>query len=216
MTGVAEAVPPLLLTLAMLAGLAAGHYARHLAAAFDPADTAPPCRPPVLLESLTALVFGALTWRFGVTPELALYLFVATIGVALAAIDLRHRLLPNAVVMPALGVVAVLVLAAAVAGADGGAAIRAVVGAVLLFVLYLVLALINPAGLGMGDVKLAALLGLALAFDGWTTLMTGAFLGFAVGAVISVGVLLTRRGGLRSSFPFGPAMLAGALVACFV
>lgn len=207
---------PLMLTLAMLVGLAAGRCARHLAAAFDPADAGPPRRPPVLLEPLTALIFGALTWRFGLTPELPLYLFVATIGVALATIDLRHRRLPNAVVMPALGVVALLVVAAAVAGADGGAAIRALVGAALLFVLYLVLALINPSGLGMGDVKLAALLGLILAFDGWDTLMTGALFGFVAGAVVSVVVLLTRRGGLRSSFPFGPAMLAGALAACFV
>lgn len=201
------------LVLAAFVGLAAGRYARHLTRTFDPPGLPSRRRPLPLIEALAVVTFVAMTWRFGPSPELPAHLFVATIGLALATIDLRHRRLPNAIVMPGLGVTALLLAVAAVAGADAGALLRALLGAAALFVLYLVLALINPAGLGMGDVKLAALLGLLLAFDGWGTLVTGMFLGFAAGAVIAVVVLLTRRGGLHSSFPFGPSMLAGALVA---
>ncbi|OMH27783.1 hypothetical protein BKD30_03525 [Tersicoccus phoenicis] len=184
------------------------------AGAVEVAASRPPRR--ALLELLTALVFAALTWRFGLSPALPVLLFVATVGIALAVIDLRHRRLPNAVVLPSLGITALLVVAAAVARADGGSVARAALGSVILFALYLLLALINPAGMGMGDVKLAALIGLVLAFQGWSTMVVGAFFGFAVGAVVSIGVLVTRRGGLRSTIPFGPSMLVGALLASLV
>lgn len=223
MLPLAAGVAPWLLVLAGVVGLAAGRYARHLVTAFEAGTGAAAVgvaasRPPrrALLELLTALVFGALTWRFGLSPELPALLFVATVGIALAVIDLRHRRLPNAVVLPSLGITAALVVAGAVARADGGSVVRAALGGVILFALYLLLALINPAGMGMGDVKLSALIGLVLAFQGWSTLVVGAFLGFAVGAVVSIGVLVTRRGGLRSTIPFGPSMLVGALLASLI
>jgi leader peptidase (prepilin peptidase)/N-methyltransferase len=75
---------------------------------------------------------------------------------------------------------------------------------------YLVLALIAPSGLGMGDVKLAGLLGLYLGWLGWGAVVLGAMAGFVVQAVVALLLLATRRIGLRGELPFGPAMLAGA------
>ncbi len=93
--------------------------------------------------------------------------FLPGTGVWLSAVDLRHRLLPNNIVLPTLASGVVLLAAAAGAGNDWSALGRAVAGSAALFVLYLVLALISPAGMGMGDVKLAAVVGLFLAYQGW-------------------------------------------------
>jgi leader peptidase (prepilin peptidase)/N-methyltransferase len=77
---------------------------------------------------------------------------------------------------------------------------------------YAVLALLRPGELGLGDVKLAASLGLILGWIGWGHVMLGAFAGFLLGGLFSIGLLATGRATRRSHIPFGPFMLAGALV----
>jgi leader peptidase (prepilin peptidase)/N-methyltransferase len=165
---------------------------------------------PPLVESLTALL-GALTvLRFGLSWELPAFLLLAVSGVLLAVVDLQHRLLPNRVVLPSLAAgTALLVLPASADGA-WDALLRAVLGAGALFAVYLALALVSPGGLGMGDVKLAAVLGLYLGWFGWGPLAVGALAGFVVQALVALVLLATRRIGLRGELPFGPAMLAGA------
>jgi leader peptidase (prepilin peptidase)/N-methyltransferase len=88
-----------------------------------------------------------------------------------------------------------------------------VLGAAALFAVYLSLALVSPGGLGMGDVKLAALLGLYLGWLGWAAVVLGALAGFVVQALVALVLLAIRRIGLRGELPFGPAMLAGAALA---
>jgi leader peptidase (prepilin peptidase)/N-methyltransferase len=130
--------------------------------------------------------------------------------VLLAVIDLEHRLLPNRIVGPAAAAGACLLAVAAVAGGDVHGLVRAALGAVVLFLVYLVLALLAPSGLGMGDVKLAGVLGVYLGWLGWGAVAFGAMAGFVVQAVVALVLLATRRIGLRGELPFGPAMLAGA------
>ena len=169
-------------------------------------------RPPAS-ELMTGLLFAVLTWRFGVTWVLPAYLFLAAAAVLLGVIDLQHQRLPNSIVAPfAVGSVLLLTLAAFGSGA-WESLVRAVVGGVALFVVYLVLALISPASLGMGDVKLAGVLGLLMAYLSWRTLLYGATGAFAISAVIAIGILLTRRGNRRTQLPFGPSMLLAALIA---
>lgn len=170
-----------------------------------------PSRP--LLAVATAALSVLVAAFFGFSWQLPAYLFFVAVAVVLTVIDLRHHLLPNAVVLPALGIGFVLLALAATGENAWGSLMRAVLGALVLFVLYLVLALISPAGLGMGDVKLAAVLGLFLGYQGWGALFVGALLASVFGALVGLVVLTTRRGGLRSDVPFGPSMLAGALVA---
>lgn len=160
-----------------------------------------------------AAVLVLVGWHFGWSPQLPAYLFFALMGVWLSAVDLRHRLLPNRMVLTSLAGGAVLLTVAAAAGTEWSSLARAAAGSVALFVLYLLLALVNPAGMGMGDVKLAAVVGLFLAYQGWQLLAVGAFAGFLLGALASLAMLAMRRGGLKSTIPFGPPMIAGALAA---
>jgi leader peptidase (prepilin peptidase)/N-methyltransferase len=172
----------------------------------------PAARPP-LLELATAGLFALAAVRFGLSWELPAFLFLAAAGLLLAVIDLQHRLLPNRVVLPSLAIGLALLLIPAAMHDEWSALVRAVVAAAVLFAVFLVLALMSPGGLGMGDVKLAALLGLYLGWLGWAPVVVGAVAGFLVQAVLALALLATRRIGLRGELPFGPAMLVGAALA---
>lgn len=212
-----NAAPLWLLLGSGLAGAVLGALLPRMVVRCSPAEDEPqPAPSRLVLAAGTAVLFALVAAVLGVSWELPAYLFFAAIAVVLTVIDLRHHLLPNAVVLPALSVGFVLLACAAAGQGDWGALLRAVLGAFALFVLYLVLALISPAGLGMGDVKLAAVLGLFLGYQGWGALFVGAVLASVIGAVVGLAVLASRRGGLRSDVPFGPSMLAGALLAVVV
>jgi leader peptidase (prepilin peptidase)/N-methyltransferase len=167
-----------------------------------------------LVELATAALFVAVTARFGPAPELPAYLYLAAISLALALIDLDVRRLPNAIVLPSYGIGTALLLGAAVVGGDRGAATRGLLAMALLFALYFAIA--YRGGMGLGDVKLAGVLGLYLGWLGWSSVLVGAFAGFLLGGLVGVTLLATRRAGRRTALPFGPFMLTGALVAVFL
>jgi leader peptidase (prepilin peptidase)/N-methyltransferase len=169
--------------------------------------------PAAATATATAVVFTLVGLRFGPVWELPAFLAAAGVAVLLTLIDLRHHLLPDRVVLPAIAAGAVLLAVAGAIEGHAAAAVRAGVAAVLLFAVFLVLALIAPSGLGMGDVKLAALVGLYLGWLGWHVVVLGAAAGFVVQAVLALVLLATRRVGLKGELPFGPAMLLGAALA---
>ena len=166
-----------------------------------------------IVEALTGAVFALVAWRVGLVADLPAFLYLGAIGVALAAIDLEVKRLPNAIVLPSYGVAAVLLAAAAITHADATNLIRAVIGMVALFGGYYLLAVIVPGGMGFGDVKLAGVLGLYLGWLGWTELVVGAFASFLLGGVAGLALIATGRAGRKSHLPFGPYMLLGALLA---
>ncbi|WP_344690783.1 A24 family peptidase [Blastococcus jejuensis] len=162
---------------------------------------------------LTGVLFALTAWRIGLSWELPAFLFLAGAAVLLTVVDVQHRVLPNRVVLPSIAVGAVLLTVAAAGTGEWSALLRAGVAAGVLFVVFLFLALISPRSLGMGDVKLAALLGLYLGWVGWGAVVLGAAAGFIVQALLALALLAGRRIGLRAELPFGPAMLIGAAVA---
>jgi len=172
-------------------------------------------RYPVV-ETVTALLFVAVTARLGPTPALPAYLYLAAVAVALAAIDIDVRRLPNAIVLPSYLVAALLLFPASAATGDWWAAGRGLIAMGALLAGYLAIAVACPGGMGFGDVKLAGLLGLYLGWLGWSALWVGAFAGFLLGAVAGALLLGLRRADRRTAIPFGPYMLAGALLALFV
>lgn len=166
-----------------------------------------------LVELGTGLLFAAMAWRFGLSWELPAYLYFAAIAVALALIDLDTRRLPNVITLPSYAVAgALLLLPAAIEGA-WDSYLRALLGALALFAFYFLLAFIYPAGMGFGDVKLAGVIGLYLGWLGWGPLLVGAFLGFLLGALVGVALIVFGTAGRKSAIPFGPFMLAGAVIA---
>ena len=148
--------------------------------------------------------------------ELIAFLWLAGASVALAIIDVEHHRLPDAIVLPSYAVGLVLLGASSALSGEWDALLRGVVGMAALFVFYLALALVKPGAMGLGDVKLAGVLGLWLGWLGWGELVVGAFAAFLLGGLFSVVLLATRRAQRTGGIPFGPWMLAGAWVGVLV
>jgi leader peptidase (prepilin peptidase)/N-methyltransferase len=172
-------------------------------------------RPPAWVRITTAALTGALSsllaLRFGISWDLAAYVVLAVIGVQLSRIDIAQKLLPNRVVLFLLLAGAALLAIAAAAASEWGALLRALLSAVILFVVYLILAIISPNGIGMGDVKLAAPVGLYLGYLGWTHLFYGGALGFVIGGLATFVLMRLKTKGTLSEVAFGPSMLAACL-----
>jgi leader peptidase (prepilin peptidase)/N-methyltransferase len=183
-------------------------------------DCHAPIRPRYpIVELITGLLFFAVTWRvlaLDLPAAVPAYLYFAAIGIALTMIDVDHKRLPDKIVLPSWAVVAALLTLASVKTGDWGALGRAGIGAAGLFALYFALAFIYPAGMGMGDVKLAFVLGGVLAYLSWRAFGVGAFGGFLLGSLGGVVLMASGRGGRKSAIPFGPYMIAAALLAIFV
>lgn len=169
-------------------------------------------RTPVL-EVVSAAVFALLGLSSGWSAELPAWTWFVALGLLLAVIDLREMLLPNRLLLPGTAVTAALLALAAALDDAWPDLLRALLAGGVSFAVLLVMALIAPTGLGMGDVKLAALLGLVLGWLGWEAVLLGFFLGFLLQAVLGLALLATLRAGRSTELPFGPALLTGTLVA---
>lgn len=125
------AVAPLALTVArrLLPGVELGHVRWHGAAG----------------AIATGVLFGAMAWRFGWSWALPAFLFLCAAGLVLSRIDLQHKLLPNRIVVPTLGIGLALLLLDAGMNQRWGNLLVAAIGCAVTFVLYLILALISPA-----------------------------------------------------------------------
>lgn len=166
-----------------------------------------------LTMAATGTLFAVMAAHFGTDAALPAFLVLAAGLVALAIIDLRLLLLPNHVLYPTLVAVASLLAVAAAVDGRWADARSAAVGGVAGFAVMLVIHIINPAGLGFGDVRLSGLLGAAL---GWLSLgrvVLGLFLGFLAAALAGLGLMALGRKQGKDSLPFGPFLIVGALVA---
>ncbi|MGW2273618.1 prepilin peptidase [Streptomyces yangpuensis] len=163
--------------------------------------------PAVLTAAVCALVAAAV----GVRPEAAAYAGLAPLLVLLALVDRAVHRLPDVLTLPlAAGAAALLGIAALLPSAAGSWRL-ALLGGAALGAAYLVLHLINPAGMGLGDVKLALSLGVALGWYGWGVWASGAFLGLLYGSLYGLALLLRGSATRDQGFAFGPFMAAGAL-----
>jgi len=169
-----------------------------------------------LVELATALLFAGAALRFGPDPVLPAYLYLAAVGLALALIDLDVHRLPDVLTLPSYPVAAVLLGVAAALHSGTGSLTRALLGGAAMYALYFALCLAHPAGMGFGDVKLAGVLGLYTAWLGWGSWAVGLFLGFLLGGVFGIALIVAGRGGRKTKVPFGPFMLLGVLVAVAV
>lgn len=179
------------------------------------------CRTPIsarypAVELLTGGLFVAAGLRFGLSTALVLALVVLAAGVALTAIDLEHQRLPFAITgVTAVAVVGVVGLDALVGG-GGRLPVAAASTAVWFGVYGSVWFLTAGRGMGLGDVALAPVLGLALGWLGWGPSLVGLLGGFMIGALVGVALMVLGRAGRGARVPHGPFMLAGAVLGLFV
>ena len=161
---------------------------------------------PVMMAAGVVLAC-ATGWR----PELVVWLLLLPVGGLLATVDLSVWRLPDVVTLPTAGATAALLGVVWLVPGAGGSWPRALLGGAVLACGYFALHRINPDGMGFGDVKLAATLGMVLGWYGWDVVFAGTLASFAVGAATGVALVLLGRAGRRSALPFGPFMVAGTL-----
>ena len=163
-----------------------------------------PARYPAV-ELVTGLLVAGCVLEFGLSGRAAVGAFFCIVLVAVSAIDLEHRIIPNRIVLPA----TVVVLAAQTALQPSVEWIAASLGASLFLFVF---ALAYPAGMGMGDVKLALLMGAALGRTVPVALMIG-----MISALAPAVVLFARHGSKarKMGIPFGPFLALGSVVALF-
>jgi leader peptidase (prepilin peptidase)/N-methyltransferase len=165
-----------------------------------------------ITELATALLFAGAAWA--IRPLYAAAIVAPFLGVmlAVALIDVRWRIVPNRLTYPALLVFLLVIVAGHVAG-GGVDALRGVLGLSLYAGPLFVLAMALPAGMGMGDVKLAALIGLVLGSLGLAYVAVAAFAGVIGGGLGAVLAMAAMGYGRKQQIPFGPFLAAGAVVA---
>ena len=147
--------------------------------------------------------------RLGMTAALPAYLYFVGVGVPLAAIDATTRKLPDRLTLPSYPILIVLLSVAEAASPNQGSAVRAATAAALLVALFFAPAFVR--GVGLGDVKLAGLLGLVLGFRSWPAVYIGMLAAFVLAAIFVVSRNI--RVGNRERIPLGPFLVAGTFIA---
>ena len=165
-----------------------------------------------IVELVTCAVFVAATLQFGLSWLLVSRLVLACALIVLFMIDLRHRILPNTITLPGIVVGFAFSLAAepgwmsSLIGLVAG-------GGVLLAIAEAYYRIRHEHGLGMGDVKMLAMLG---AFLGWKAMLLTLVLSSLVGSVVGLGLIATHRGDMKYALPFGTFLAAAAMLSIFV
>lgn len=181
------------------------------------------CRAPIsvrypVVEATTAVLFVLCMERFGATPSAAVAALFCASMVALAGIDAEHLILPDRITLPGIAVgVGIQLLVPSDPSVPWvgvlGALVGAAAGAGVLLLAYGLWWLVRrEEGLGLGDVKMLAMVG---AFLGWQGVAVSLFFGATTGALFGLTLVAVGRGGMRSKVPFGVFLAIGALVALF-
>lgn len=169
-----------------------------------------------VVATANAAVLGLLGARVGLDPALPAYAVFGLVAVTLVLVDLAEHRLPDVLTLPSYLVGTALLALAVALGSATGSLGRAALSALVALAVFALLWVVAPSGIGLGDVKYAGVVGLHAGWLGWGALVVALVGGFVVGGLVSLALLATGRVGLRSRVPFGPSMIAGALVGIVV
>ena len=165
----------------------------------------------VLVSAVAGCLLGGVLgwdWLLGVAWPLA------PVGAALGIVDWRTRLLPTLVVLPATLLALLYGLGRWLLTGDHDDLVRGVIAMLVVRSVFWVLWFVRQAGMGFGDVRLSALVGLVLGYAGWGEVVIGVYAAFLAFGVPGLVLAIARRdiGMLKRAYPFGPFLLLGALV----
>jgi leader peptidase (prepilin peptidase) / N-methyltransferase len=165
---------------------------------------APVPRRVFWVELATGVIFGLLYWHIGLTPELGVIAFYACLFIIVFVVDLEHGLILNRVVYTGMAVALLLAIflppSWLTVWIEPGVASAAIGGAIG-FVVFLLIVILSKGGMGWGDVKLAALIGLA---GGFPLVVACLIVAAILGGVVAVVLLASKKRGRREAIPFGP------------
>jgi len=163
------------------------------------------------VELATGLIFALLYWHYGLSPALGIMIFYACLFIVIFVIDLEHGLILNKVVYPSLVVALLLALLPRpwltqwIVTGIANAAIGGAIG----FALFLLIAIVSRGGMGWGDVKLAALIGLAAGFP---LVFLAIIMAAILGGIVAVAMVIAKKKQRRQTIPFGPFLAVAAMI----
>jgi len=163
------------------------------------------------VELATAVIFALLCWHYGLSAESGVMIFYACLFTIIFVIDLEHSLILNKVVYP--GMVAALLLALYpwpwFSESIGMRVAYAALGGAAGFAIFLLIAIVSRGGMGWGDVKLAALVGMAIGFP---LVFVAIIMAAILGGIVAVALLIAKKRNRREMIPFGPFLALAAMV----
>ena len=145
-----------------------------------------------------------------------LWIVLISVGVPLSIMDIISRRLPNVLTSALFVLSAIIISISGIVDHASSRVISSFIDSLVLSISFLIVSFATRGGMGMGDVKLSAGIGLIAGFYGTQTLFLSTFLSFILGALVGVALLLLRKGNLKTTLPFGPFMIIGQLVAMWV
>lgn len=165
-----------------------------------------------LVEALTGLLFAVVGWRLGWRPELAPYLVLVGFLVALGAIDIDTTTLPRRLIYACSGAGAALLAISSAVHDEWNRMRWAAIGAGSVYLVFRVIHAAARGGFGYGDVRLGAMLGGYLGWLGLSYVPIGIFMGFVLGSLAGMALMVGRKADRRTALPFGPFLAGGALL----
>ena len=179
----------------------------------------------LLVELITGLLFVLIFWKFGISPQLPVLIIYTCVFIAIAVIDLEKGIIPNSISYPFM-IIAVIVTTFLGSGISNEVClidyfgvrqtlpflanlIDSLIGGILAFIFLLLIVIISRGGMGIGDVKLAAMIGFMTAFP---MIVIALFLAIISGGIVAAVLLITRRKQRKDTVPFGPFLCLGALI----
>jgi leader peptidase (prepilin peptidase)/N-methyltransferase len=163
------------------------------------------------VELATGVVFALLAWHYGLSPALGIMIFYACLFIVIFVIDLDHGLILNKVVYPSMVVALLLALLPQpwltqwIVTGIANAALGGAIG----FGIFLLIAIISRGGMGWGDVKLVALIGLA---TGFPLVFLSIIIGAILGGIVAVAMVIAKKRQRRQTIPFGPFLAVAAMI----
>jgi leader peptidase (prepilin peptidase)/N-methyltransferase len=163
------------------------------------------------VELATGVVFALLAWHYGLSPALGIMIFYACLFIVIFVIDLEHGLILNKVVYPSMVVALLLALLPQpwltqwIVTGIANAAIGGAIG----FSIFLLIAIVSRGGMGWGDVKLVALIGLA---TGFPLVFLSIIMGAILGGIVAVAMVIAKKRQRRQTIPFGPFLAVAAMI----